>query len=93
MGIRLSLGASPAAAVAQQLRRGMTLVVVGGALGLLGAAFAARAAGGFLYGVSAWDPPTFLGVAVVLGGVSLAAAYWPARRASRVDPVITLKAQ
>ena len=46
-----------------------------------------------LYGISATDPATFLGVALVLGGIAFLASYIPARRASRVDPMITLRAE
>lgn len=93
MAIRLSLGAEPASVVALQLRRGMVLVGVGGALGLLGAWMVARGMSGLLFGVSPRDPVTFVGVAVLLTGVALMAAYIPARRASRVNPVVSLKAE
>ncbi len=91
MGIRISLGADPASIVALQLRRGMRLVVVGGVVGLLAAALAARGMAGFLFGVSSFDPLTFGVVALVLGSVALVAAYIPARRASRVSPMEVLR--
>jgi predicted permease len=91
--IRLSLGADPGSVVALQLRRGLRLVVLGGALGIPGAWIAGRAMEGLLFGVPPTDPATFLGVAVLLGAVAFLAAYLPARRASRVDPVVALKAE
>lgn len=91
MGIRISLGADPASVVVLQLRRGMRLVVVGGVVGLIAAALAARGMAGFLFGVSSTDPLTFGVVALVLGSVALVAAYIPARRASRVSPMEVLR--
>ena len=91
MGIRMSLGAEPRSLVALQLRKGLGLVVVGGMLGLVVARGAAQAVAGFLFGVSAWDPPTYLGAAVLLAVAASLAAYFPARRASRVDPVHALR--
>jgi len=91
MGIRLSLGADPASIVALQLKKGMRLVVVGGVVGLMAAALAARGMAGFLFGVSSFDPLTFGGVALILGSVALLAAYIPARRASRVSPMEVLR--
>jgi len=91
MGIRISLGADPASVVALQLRGGMRLVAVGGAVGLVVAALAARAVPGFLFGASSSDPLTFVVVALLLGSVALFAAYIPARRASRVNPMEVLR--
>jgi predicted permease len=91
MGIRMSLGADPRSVVALQLKRGLRLVVVGGGIGLIAAALAARGMEGFLYGVSTLDPLTFGLVAVVLAVTAVFAAYIPARRASRVSPVEVLR--
>jgi len=91
MGIRMSLGADPASIVALQLKEGMRLVAVGGVLGLIVAALAARGVEGLLFGVSSFDPLTLLVVAVVLGLAALVAAFIPARRASRVSPMEVLR--
>jgi predicted permease len=91
MGIRMSLGAAPSSVVTLQLREGLRLVVLGGAVGLLAAFLAAQGLAGFFFGVSAADPLTFGAVVVILGSTSVLAAYLPARRASRVSPVEVLK--
>jgi predicted permease len=93
MAIRLSLGAVPASVVGLQLRRGMGLVGVGGVLGLLGAWLAARGMSSFLFGVTPSDPFTIVAVALLLAGVAFVAAFIPARRSARVDPVVSLKAE
>ena len=93
MGIRISLGADAGKVVGMVLRSAMGLVVVGGSVGLilsLGLAYAVRS---FLYGTSAFDPVTFLGVPAILLGVAALAAFVPARRASRVNPVQALKTE
>jgi predicted permease len=93
MGIRMSLGAAPHSVVALMVGGGMRLVGVGGAVGLVLAFLATRALQGFLFGVGALDPVAFVAVPAMLGAVALVAAYIPARRASRIDPVRTLKAE
>jgi ABC-type antimicrobial peptide transport system permease subunit len=92
MGIRMSLGAAPGTVVAQVVREGMTLAAVGAAAGLIVAVLGARVLRSFLFGVGTFDAPTFLGVPVLLVSVALAAAWVPARRISRIDPVRVLKA-
>ncbi|MGD2121869.1 MAG: ABC transporter permease [Gemmatimonadota bacterium] len=93
MGIRMSLGASKGSVVAFQLRRGLSLVLVGSIVGVLLSAFAAQALSPLLLGVDPRDPLTYCAVAAILGLVALIAAYIPARRASRADPVQVLKAE
>jgi predicted permease len=93
MAIRQSLGADPGSVVRLQLRRGMRLVAVGGAVGLLGSWVGARALSGLLFGVSPSDPVTFVVVAALLAGIAFLAAWTPARRAARVAPVVALKAE
>ena len=91
LGIRMSVGADPGRLVAMVLRGGLKLVAAGLVIGLALAVVLARVIQGSLYGVSSFDPVTFGGVAVVLTAVATLAAYLPARRASRVDPVHALK--
>ena len=95
MGIRLSLGADSGQVVLMVLRGAMGLVLVGTVIGLVLSLGLAQLieAGGFLYGIGALDPVTFLGVPLILAGVALVAAFVPARRASRVDPVQALKSE
>jgi predicted permease len=93
MGIRMSLGAPPRSVVALMIGGGMRLVAVGGVIGLGLAFLATRALQGFLFGVGTLDPVAFVAVPAMLGAVALVAAYIPARRASRVDPVRALKSE
>jgi len=93
VGIRMSLGADPDSVVGLVIRGGMRLVVWGTAIGLVIALAITRVVERFLYGVSATDPVTFLGVPLVLLTVAAVAAYVPARRASRVDPVAALRSE
>jgi ABC-type antimicrobial peptide transport system permease subunit len=93
MGIRMSLGAAPSSVIGLMVGDGMKLVAVGGVVGLALAFLATQALQGFLFGITPLDPVTFLAVPTVLCAVALLAAYIPARRASRVDPVRSLKAE
>jgi len=92
MGIRMSLGAAPRRVVGQMVGEGMRLAVTGAAIGLLLAVAGAQVLRSLLFGVGTLDTATFLGVPVLLMGVALVAAWVPARRATRVDPVSVLKA-
>jgi predicted lysophospholipase L1 biosynthesis ABC-type transport system permease subunit len=93
IGIRLALGARPEAVRRSVLREGLTMAGAGLALGL-GAAYAvAPLFRNLLFGVAPGDPATFAGVAVFLGVVATAASYFPARRATRIDPVVSLRAE
>jgi len=69
----------------------LKLTLIGAAIGLVGAYLATRAITAVLYGVSATDPLTFISVSVLLIGVALFACYVPARRATKVDPLIALR--
>jgi predicted permease len=93
IGIRLSLGAEPAAAVRLIMGSGLRLVAAGVLIGLALSAAGARLLGSFLFGVSTYDPLTFVAVPLVLVTVGALAAYLPARRATRVDPTVALKAE
>jgi putative ABC transport system permease protein len=91
IGIRMALGADRARVLGQVLRESAVLTMMGITLGLLGALWASRAVGSFLYGLSATDPWTYAVLAIVLGGIALSAAWIPARRAADVDPMVALR--
>jgi ABC-type antimicrobial peptide transport system permease subunit len=91
IGIRIALGAQRADILRMVLGRGASMALVGVALGLVGALGLTRLMSGLLFGVSATDPLTFLAVAWLLTFVALTACYIPARRATRVDPIIALR--
>jgi predicted permease len=93
IGLRMALGATPRAVLGLVLKQGVTLALAGLALGLAGAAAAARLLTSFLYDVTPGDPVTYLGVAGLLLGVAIAASYFPARRATRVDPLTALRGE
>ncbi len=93
IGIRMALGAERADVLRLVVRQGMTMTFVGLALGLIAAFFMSRVLVGLLYGVSAKDPLTFAGVSIVLLVVALLACLIPARRATRVDPIIALRTE
>ena len=93
MGIRLSLGADAGSVVKMIVKGAMGLAVAGGVIGVLLSLGLAQAVSGFLYGTSTFDPVTFTVVPAVLLGVAALAAFVPARRASRVNPVESLKAE
>jgi putative ABC transport system permease protein len=93
IGVRSALGASRTNILTLVIRQGMTLVAIGAAIGLVGAAAASSAVTSLLYEVSRLDPITYLGVIVLLGGVALGACGLPAWRAAKVDPASTLRAE
>ena len=93
IGIRMALGASSGHVQWRVLRQAMTLALAGIAVGGVGALAMAQLIGSLLYGVTATDPQTFLVMVVLLTLVAMAAAYFPARRASMVDPITALRSQ
>jgi putative ABC transport system permease protein len=91
IGVRMALGADAPAIRRMVLREGAVVILAGLATGLVGAFAASRFLRTLLFGVEATDPITFLVVSAILAGVGLAACYLPARRATRVDPLIALR--
>jgi ABC-type antimicrobial peptide transport system permease subunit len=91
IGLRMALGAQPRQVLRLVLRQGMLLALIGAAVGILVALPVARLASGLLYGVSATDPITYAAITLLLMGVALLACYLPARRATRIDPLVALR--
>jgi putative ABC transport system permease protein len=92
MGIRMALGAEPWSLVALVMRHSGSMASIGIVLGVAGALIAGRFAETMLYGVRPSDPLTYASVALVLATVAVAATIVPARRATRVDPALALRA-
>jgi putative ABC transport system permease protein len=93
IGIRIALGAAPGAVLQMVIRRALLLAAGGVVVGLGGSLVVTRVLESLLYGVSTTDPATFLTVAALLTTVAMLAAYLPARRATRVDPMIALRSE
>jgi putative ABC transport system permease protein len=91
IGVRAALGASRGSILAMVVRQGMTLTGLGIAIGLAGAVVASQAIAALLFGISRLDALTYLGVTVLLLGVSAVACWVPARRAAQVDPMVALR--
>jgi ABC-type antimicrobial peptide transport system permease subunit len=93
IGLRMALGAQPRQVVGLVLKQGMLLAGVGAIVGILVALPVARLASGLLYGVSATDPLTYAAITLLLMSVALLACYLPARRATRIDPLVALRVE
>jgi Acidobacterial duplicated orphan permease len=93
IGIRMALGAAQSNIFRLVVGQAMTLVAISLTIGLIGAIGATRLLTSLLFGVGAWDPITFASIVVLISFVAFLAAWLPARRASRVDPVIALRAE
>jgi putative ABC transport system permease protein len=91
IGVRMALGAGSRSVVSLVVKRGMLLTVTGVALGIAGGYGFARLMHSLLFGIGLFDPFTILGVVALLAGIALVSTWVPARRASRVDPVIALR--
>jgi ABC-type antimicrobial peptide transport system permease subunit len=91
IGIRMALGAESGSVLWMVLRESLGLVLIGAVAGLIAAAASTRLVAGLLYETSPTDPVAFAVSAAVLVGVAAFAAYIPARRAARVDPMVALR--
>jgi len=91
IGIRMALGARRGAVLGLVMKQGLRLALFGTALGLAGARVLTRFLSSFLYDVKPTDPLTFIVVALLLVAIALAATYLPARRATKVDPMVALR--
>jgi predicted permease len=91
IGIRMALGASPEHVRKMVVSQGMWLAAIGVVIGVAAALGLTRFMAGLIYGVKTWDPAVFASVAVLLSAVSWFATYIPARRASQVDPMVSLR--
>jgi putative ABC transport system permease protein len=92
-GVRIALGATPGNVVRMVLGQGMRTIVIGIAIGIVGSFALTKTVSSLLFGVTATDPITFGGVTLLLIAVALVACYIPARRATKVDPVVALRSE
>jgi len=93
MGIRMALGADRSVIRRLVIRQGMRLTLVGVAVGIAAAFGLTHLIASFLFGVKPWDPEVFISVPLILASVALLAAWLPARRASRLDPMQALRSE
>ncbi|MGB2987851.1 MAG: ABC transporter permease [Phycisphaerae bacterium] len=93
IGVRMALGAHSRHVLHLVLRQGLTLTATGLGIGLALSLAGTRALSSLLYGIGAVDPVTFISVFLLLGGVALLACYLPARRATRIDPMVALRCE
>ena len=91
IGIRVTLGAQPNDVFRTVVGEGLRFALIGIGIGIAAGLLLTRLLQSFLYGISASDPLTFIGVTIVLLAVALAASFFPARRATRVDPIVALR--
>lgn len=93
LGIRIAVGADPGGVLRMVIRQGLTLTAIGLAIGVAGGLAAAQLLRGLLYDVGTADPLVLAGVVALLGAVAVAAAWIPARRAARTDPMEALRVE
>jgi ABC-type antimicrobial peptide transport system permease subunit len=91
IGIRMALGASQRAVLTMILRQGMAVALAGAAIGAAGALALSRVMRSLLFGIQGSDPLTFAAVSLLLGAITLVATLLPARRAARIDPMVSLR--
>jgi putative ABC transport system permease protein len=91
IGLRVALGASQSQILRMVVGRGLVTSLIGAAIGVAAAFELTRGLSGMLYGVTATDPPVFAGVPLLLIAVSVLASYVPARKATRIDPLVALR--
>jgi ABC-type antimicrobial peptide transport system permease subunit len=91
IGVRIALGASSRQVQTRIIRETVELAIAGILLGTLAAWVAGRALSGFLFGITAADPLTYAAMVVLLSSVAVASGWLPARRASRIDPLVALR--
>ena len=91
IGIRMALGADTSRVIGMVVRQGVFLAVIGIAIGSVASMLLTGMLENLLFGVTSRDPVTFVAVTALLGAVSIAASFIPARRASRVDPLVALR--
>lgn len=91
IGIRMALGAQKNQVLKLVLRNGMTLAIAGVGIGLIAALGLARLMKSLLFGVGSTDPITFVSISLLLAAVTLVACYIPARRATKIDPLVALR--
>jgi putative ABC transport system permease protein len=93
IGIRMALGAERRDVLRMVLRQGLVLMLTGAVIGVAAALPVARLLTSMLYGVNPTDPATLIAVLLMLSGVVVLASYFPARRATKVDPMVALRDQ
>jgi ABC-type antimicrobial peptide transport system permease subunit len=93
IGIRMALGATQRNILSLIVRKGMALAIAGVIIGLAAAFALTRLMSNLLFGVNSTDPATFVAIALLLAAVALLASYIPARRAARIDPMISLRSE
>ena len=93
IGIRIALGAGKSSIFRLVVGQAMVLVAISLAVGLVGALAATRLLNSLLFGIGASDPITFIAIVLLVSAVAFVAAWLPARRATRVDPIIALRAE
>jgi putative ABC transport system permease protein len=91
IGVRMALGATPRTVLCLIVTEGMTVVLIGIAVGIVAGLALGRMLSSQMFGVQWWNPAIFLGLSVALAGVALAACVMPALRASRVNPIVALR--